>query len=245
MSLCRAGVQRGDRTHIQGKGKPMGKKPVFGIVSALCVGLALTGCRNCSSCHSDGATLAKGGPTPFKAQPTFQTNSASATQGWNNSPGTLPKPSVAAPVEAPAPLGMEKSPLKLTEPLATSKPMPSGIQPAGFATPPAPTGVQPAGFATPPALPADPAAPLDASTSHFPPPAASRILPPPPALVTGSSLPPLPDERPFPTKTEESASPPLPPPPPPSLPRSMADDVTPPSPGTLPPPPPPPPGPNG
>jgi hypothetical protein len=225
----------------------MGKKPVLGIVSALCVGLALTGCRNCSSCQSDNVKVTKDGPATFKPQPTFQTNTAAAApsaQGWNNSATTLPKPSSAAPADASAPLGMDKSGLKATEPLATSKPMSSGVQPATFVPPPAP---------------ADAAAPVDANTSHFPPQTTGRILPSPPALPTGSSLPPLPDDRPFPAKVEESTAMPLPPPPPPpSMSHSPANDApplspetqpSPPSPslipGTLPPPPPAPPGPNG
>ncbi len=209
----RAGVQRGDRSLIQGKGKPMGKKPVLGIVSAFCVGLALTGCRNCSSCQSDSATTAKANPAAFKPQPTFQTNSAAAApsgQGWNNSSTTLPKPSTTALDDAPAPSGMDKSQPKPMETLATSKPAASSVQPAAFASPPGPA--------------ADAAAPVDANTSHFPPQTTGRILPSPPALAPGSSLPPLPDDHPFPTKTENSSELP-PPPPPPSLSNSPSNDA--------------------
>ena len=68
----------------------MGKKPVLGIVSALCVGLALTGCHNCPSCQSDSAMAwRRTNPQTFNPQPTFQTNSAAAApataMGWNNS----------------------------------------------------------------------------------------------------------------------------------------------------------------
>jgi hypothetical protein len=208
----------------------MGKKPVLGIVSALCVGLALTGCRNCSSCHSDGVKLAKDGPTTIKPQAAFSQNGLPAgatTPGWNNSGTTLPKPSGAAPADLPATVGMEKAGSKTAEPLATSKPGLSGVQPANF-VPPAP----------------DAPAPAETNTSHFPPTGAGRILPSPPALATGSSLPPLGDEHPFPQKVEESNVMPAPPPPP-SISRSLSNEATPLPPGTLPPPPPPPPGPNG
>ncbi|HBI46316.1 MAG TPA: hypothetical protein DDY78_26210 [Planctomycetales bacterium] len=211
----------------------MGKKPVLGIVSALCVGLALTGCRNCSSCHSDGVKLAKDGPGTVKPQAAFSQNglpAATSAAGWNNSGTTIPKPSGAAPTDMPAPVGMEKAGSKATEPLATSKSGLSGVTPASFA-PPAP----------------DAPAAAETNTSRFQPTAAGRILPTPPALATGSSLPPLGEERPFGTKVEESnVMPPPPPPPPlpPSMPRSLSIDGTPLPAGTLPPPPPPP-GPNG
>ncbi len=216
----------------------MGKKPVLGIVSALCVGLALTGCRNCSSCPTDGARVAKEGPATFKPQPTFQTNSAAAApaNSANNSATPAAKPTIPTAPDLSAPLGMDKTGLKPTEPLASSKPSASGVQTTGFVTPAttAPTTTIP-----------DAPAPADANTSHFPPSATGRILPPAPALATGSSLPPLGDERPFPPKVEEStALPPPPPPPPPSLSHSVSSDATPLPPGTLPPPPAPP-GPNG
>ena len=200
----------------------MGKKPVLGIVSALCVGLALTGCRNCSSCHSDSGQVAKGGTVPAKPQAAFSQNglpAASAPAGWNNPGPSSPKPSAAAPTDVPSPLGMDKPVMKSSDPLASSKPAPFGVQPASFAAP----------------------AP-DANTSRFAPTAAGRILPTPPALVTGASLPPLGEQRPFTPKVEESTMMPPPPPPPPSMPRSPSFDSTPLPTGT---PPPPPPGPNG
>ena len=211
----------------------MGKKPVLGIVSAFCVGLALTGCQTCSSCHNDGAKLAKNSQAPSKPTTTAVTGApsttgaaaASATAGWNNS-GTIPKPAVAAPADLPTALGTDKTASKPTEPVATSKNPSPSVQPAGF-TPPPP----------------DAAAPMETNTSHFPPPAAGRILPSPPALATGSSLPPLADEHPLPTKLDESMALPPPPPPPPSASHSVSNDAPSAPPGTLPPPPPP--GPNG
>jgi hypothetical protein len=208
----------------------MGKKPVLGIVSALWVGLALTGCQNCSSCRSDGVKLAKDGPASSKPQAAFTQNglpAKSMTAGWNNSGASPPKPSVTAPADSPTPLGMEKTGSKAAEPLATSKSGLPGVVPASFGAP-AP----------------DAPASAETNTSRFQQTAAGRILPTPPALAPGSSLPPLGDERPFPTKVEESNVMPAPPPPlPPSMPRSMSIDATPLPSETLPPPPPP--GPNG
>jgi hypothetical protein len=239
----------------------MGKKPVLGIVSALCVGLALTGCRNCSSCQSDNTRVTKTNPAAFKPQPTFQTNSAAAApsaQGWNNS-ATTPKPTISAPVDTSTPFGMDK-PVKPADPLATSKPTAPSVQPTAFATPPAASS---APMPAPTPTPMDEAAPVDSNTSHFAPTGAGRILPSPPTLAPTTSLPPLREEHPAPRKTEDSSALPLPPPPPlpsmapppandaPALPKETLSPSALPAPslepGTLPPlpPPPVPPGPNG
>src|SRR5688500_3195688 len=58
----RGDVMRGSRHHLTGKGNIMGRKPVLGLVG-LCVGLALTGCKDCgcgwrrSSRKDDGTAI--------------------------------------------------------------------------------------------------------------------------------------------------------------------------------------------
>ncbi len=90
------GWERGDRTLKTGKGKPMGKKPVLGMVSDVCVGLALTGCKGANS-GSDGPPVAKDNSSLYKTQPAFgpgATANTAPSNGWS-APPTAAKSAIA------------------------------------------------------------------------------------------------------------------------------------------------------
>ena len=211
----------------------MGKKPVLGMVSAFCVGLALTGCKGANS-GSDGTPVAKDNSSLYKTQPAFgqgATANTAPSNGWSTPPAAKSATGVsAAPMSDAAPMSPSMTGTNM-------RPMPAG----GFGS----TNVQPAGgvmpLGPPPSAPQDmaprlgqgtDAPPASGSTSsNFPPPAdmhtSSRMLPPPPALPAPTSLPPLP-EAPAPTPPGAITDVPTSPAPPlPASMRSLPGDPTP------------------
>src|SRR5258708_35610748 len=107
----------------------MGKKPVLGLVSALCVGLALTGCDSTRSSmwHSDGTPAPK-----YQTQSTFGKNSTDpAVKGsaWRESPPIPSKPTTVG------------------DATQTAKPVDSNLPPMGDHAPyRSPSGVQQTGW---------------------------------------------------------------------------------------------------
>ncbi len=229
----------------------MGRKPVLGMASALCIGLALTGCRDAAT-RSDGPTLSKTNGPVYNPQPAFSMNSGNTTNpaapasGWNNGPTTAGKNGAwqgGAPASAP-----------------TTPGAPVG---AGMNTGRPTTNIQTTGATVPPAPPSPPdydIAPPPAGESHFAPPSnemhtiqgtSGHVLAPTPSL-TGQGIPAiLPEAPPSPPgpvqpAVDNSTQIPLPPAPVPPAPPA---DLTPSSGAASPPslnlpPPPPVPGPD-
>ncbi len=240
----------------------MGKKPVLGMVSALCVGLALTGCRDAAT-RSDGPVTK--GPL-YKPQGAFSTNAgnpttntASPSAGWNTSPTTAGRNGEwmgGTQAHVPTTAGASTDPAGMNAGRTTP-----GVQTTGLTAPPAPPSPPPSDYDAPPAR-MSVQAPTD--ESHFPPPPgavhsipapSARVLQPPPSF-TGPGIAPMLPDAPAPVKPAVdnatqvvppaapvlTAPPPDPAPPVEAAPPPPADFSGP----NLPPPPPPPvPGPNG
>jgi len=201
----------------------MGKKPVLGMVSALCVGLALTGCRNAST--QPDAPMVKANNSVYRTPGALTTNSGGSgnmgapTPGWNNNTNWNNTPSANQNAAWAA-----GNPTSTTGPTAT--PNTGGVKPMDSMTtshmpPSAPT----IGTTAPPAPPAPSMMdryPVQAGVSVQPtsneihdvaPP--SRVLPAPPS-VTGSAadMPPSPPDRfaPLASPPDRLVPPPSPPP---------------------------------
>ena len=168
----------------------MGKKPVLGMVSALCVGLALTGCRDAAT-RSDGPVTK--GPL-YKPQGEFSTNAgntttntASPSAGWNTSPTTAGRNGEwmgGAQAHVPTTAGASMDPAGMNAGRTTP-----GVQTTGLTAPPAPPSPPPSDYDAPPAR-MSVQTPTD--ESHFPPPPgavhsipapSARVLQPPPSFT--------------------------------------------------------------
>ncbi len=198
----------------------MGKKPVLGMVSAFCVGLALTGCKGANS-RSEGPPVAKDNSSLYKTQPSFGPGSAgtASSNGWNTAPTAAKSaaPGTAAPITAAAPPSMIGADMRPMPPVGVGS---TNVQPAGGLMP---SGPLPPPEASPrPGQITDVPAPSGSTLSNFPPASDahsnSRMLPPTPALPAPTSLPPLPEE---PAPTPPGATRDVPTTPAPPLPASM------------------------
>lgn len=242
----------------------MGRKPFLGMVSAFCVGLALTGCRDADK-RQEGPLLSKNSTPAYKAQPAFGQGAAKTdaqTTGWNTAP---PSKSATRTVEVdslpPAP-SMDHSAPRGADAFTAGRTGAPNIQTTGAMGPLPPPPPQPVAGET-----SSHFAPAHGGEIHDVPGVSGQsVLPPVPALAPGPmNLPPGLPEPPLPppVKREERGAPPLPAPPPqpspapavhpdepslpPLLPEPVQGPLAPPpapptaSPGALPPPPPPPP----
>jgi hypothetical protein len=176
----------------------MGKKPVLGMVSALCVGLALTGCRNAEP-RSDGSLLTKSSGPIYKPSAAFSTNGTpmntnSANAGWNNAPTTASRNSAwmgGSPTYPAAHSGVAADGGMNHSDMMNSGRMTPNIQTTGMT---APSMSSPGQFSqdVDPAAPRMnvPAPPTEAHFSspgemHTVPGVSARVLAPPPSFTNG------------------------------------------------------------
>lgn len=223
----------------------MGKKPVLGIVSAFCVGLALTGCRDANTRSDSPPMIGKENGPAYQPHPAFgsaASGTASQPNGWN-APPTAGKNGVgmagATTADATPMPSMSGPGAKPIDPAASAMTNSSGVQPAGGLmsgplSPPAPPA-PPGPDASPMQGPAlDPTPASGPTSSNFPPlgdvrSVSGRVLPPTPALTpTATTLPPLAEMQtpPLPGPALDT----VPPPPPQSLPipkSPLPQDMTP------------------
>ncbi len=254
----RGGSQRGNWLRSSGKGNPMGKKPVFGLVGLCWLGLTISGCKDCGC--NDGTRKVQGpAGTPYKPPALIKNDKNSS--GWNNQPQsasvqspTRSTPGVTgtspyAPVSQPVGSGMTgqtdmaSTPKPAMPTMSQTAPMPGemGAPETGVSTR---TSLRPAqdsmpSMATPPSQPTSHEVPIHeiSSTSE-----GGRIVPPPPpvtapsapkgAPIATSEAPAVPTS--IPTPTTPSTPAPMPIPEVPGTPAVMPTPSAPPVPAPMP-----------